>query len=143
MKAIKYLLIVLAMSTFYSCGDDDEVTLNENLVYTVFEISNANNLNFSLSSSAGTESFTASSNSFSFTSKVFSAPSLSGVTFYYMFTLSSGDLVSNNGCIDINAKTYHNNDLYEDRNYSIGYFNFPSGCANGSSIFEQYGIIAD
>ena len=60
-----------------------------------------------------------------------------------MFTLSSGDLVSNNGCIDINAKTYHNNDLYEDRNYSIGYLNFPSGCANGASILEQYGIIAD
>lgn len=48
MKVIKYLLIVLAISIFYSCGDDDEVTLNKNLVYTVFEISNANNLNFSL-----------------------------------------------------------------------------------------------
>ena len=36
MKAIYTLLIILIISTFYSCNDEEDITMNENLVYTIF-----------------------------------------------------------------------------------------------------------
>jgi hypothetical protein len=145
MKAYYTLFVILSISAFYSCSDDEEITMNENLVYTVFDITNGNNLNFNVLTQAGTESFTASSNNFSFTTNIFSATVLSGTTFYYMMQLNNPDISSfNDGCIDINARTYHNGDLYENRSYSIGYVNFPSDpCPNSTAIYEMYGIIAD
>lgn len=144
MKAIYTLLILSAVSIFYSCGDEEEVTMNENLVYTVFDISNGNNLNFNVYTQAGTESFTTTSNNFSYTTNTFSATALSGTTFYYMMQLNSTDIYSYNGCIDVNARTYLNGSLYENRSYSIGYSNFPNDlCPNSTGISEMYGIIAD
>ena len=40
MKAFYTIIFALTISTFYSCGDEDEVTMNENLVYTVFDVTN-------------------------------------------------------------------------------------------------------
>ena len=83
MKTFYTIIFALTISTFYSCGDEDEVTMNENLVYTVFEITNGNNLDFNIYTMGGTESFTANSNNYSFTTNTFSATALSGTTFYY------------------------------------------------------------
>ena len=143
MKAFYTLLIILAISTFYSCGDEEEVTMNENLVYTVFEITNGNGRFFNVMTQAGSESFTTNSNSFLFTTNTFSATALSGTTFYYMMQLYSSDYTDNDGCVDVNARTYLNGNLYENRSYSIGYSNFPVACANSTGIYEMYGIIAD
>ncbi|MBL6663932.1 MAG: hypothetical protein ISP71_07505 [Flavobacteriales bacterium] len=143
MKAFFYLLILLTISTFYSCGDEEEVTMNENLVYTIFDITNGNGRSFNVMTQAGSESFTANSNSFSFTTNTFSATALSGTTFYYMMQLYF-DYANNDGCVDVNAKTYLNGSLYENRSYSIGYANFPTDlCPNNTTIGEMYGIIAD
>jgi hypothetical protein len=143
MKAFYTLLIILAISTFYSCGDEEEVTMNENLVYTVFEITNGNGRFFNVMTQAGSESFTTNSNSFLFTTNTFSATALSGTTFYYMMQLYSSDYTDNDGCVDVNARTYLNGNLYENRSYSIGYSNFPVACPNSTGIYEMYGIIAD
>jgi len=144
MKAINTLLIILIISTFYSCGDEEEVTMNENLVYTVFDVTNGNGRTFNVFTQAGSESFTANSNSFLFTTNTFSATALSGTTFYYMMQLSTADYADYNGCVDVNARTYLNGNLYENRSYSIGYTNFPvDPCPNTAGISEMYGIIAD
>lgn len=144
MKAIYTLLIILIISTFYSCNDEEDITMNENLVYTIFDLSNGNGRSFNVMTQAGSESFTANSNSFSFTTNTFSATALSGTTFYYMMQLYSSDYANNDGCIDVNARTYLNGNLYENRSYSIGYSNFPiEPCSNTTTISEMYGIIAD
>ena len=143
MKTFYILIIVLTISTFYSCGDEDEVTMNENLVYTVFDVTNGNGRTFNVMTQAGTESFTANSNNFSFTTNTFSATALSGTTFYYMMQLST-DYANNNGCVDVNARTYLNGNLFENRSYSIGYSDFPiDPCPNTTGVYEMYGIIAD
>ena len=143
MKTFYILIIVLTISTFYSCGDENEVTMNENLVYTVFDVTNGNGRTFNVMTQAGTESFTANSNNFSFTTNTFSATALSGTTFYYMMQLST-DYVNNNGCVDVNARTYLNGNLFENRSYSIGYSDFPiDPCPNTTGVYEMYGIIAD
>ena len=143
MKAINTLLIILIISTFYSCSDEEEVTMNENLVYTIFDVTNGNGRSFNVMTQAGSESFTANSNNFSFTTNTFSATALSGTTFYYMMQLYLTNY-DNDGCIDINARTFLNGSLYENRSYSIGYSNFPIDlCPNSTSISETYGIIAD
>lgn len=141
MKAFYTILIIFTVTLFFSC-DDDEVNTGENLVYTVFEITNGNNRTFSISTSAGTETFTANSNNFSHESKVFSPTALSGTTFYYTVGLSTNSF-NINGCVDINTKTYHNGNLYEDRSYSIGYENFPSVPCDNLALSETYGIIAN
>ena len=144
MKAINTLLIILIISTFYSCSDEEEVTMNENLVYTIFDVTNGNGRSFNVMTQAGSESFTANSNNFSFTTNTFSATALSGTTFYYMMQLYSPDYANNDGCVDVNARTYLNGSLYENRSYSIGYDNFPiESCPNSTTINEMYGIIAD
>ena len=143
MKTFYILIIVLTISTFYSCGDEDEVTMNENLVYTVFDVTNGNGRTFNVMTQAGTESFTANSNNFSFTTNTFSATALSGTTFYYLMQLST-DYVNNNGCVDVNARTYLNGNLFENRSYSIGYSDYPiDPCPNFTAVYEMYGIIAD
>ena len=143
MKTFYTLIIVLTISTFYSCGDEDEVTMNKNSVYTVFDITNGNGRTYNVTTQAGTESFTANSNNFSFTTNTFSATALSGTTFYYMMQLTT-DYINNNGCVDVNARTYLNGNLYENRSYSIGYSNFPvDPCQNSAGFGEMYGIIAD
>ena len=143
MKTFYTLIIVLTISTFYSCGDEDEVTMNKNSVYTVFDITNGNGRTYNVTTQAGTESFTANSNNFSFTTNTFSATALSGTTFYYMMQLTT-DYINNNGCVDVNARTYLNGNLYENRSYSIGYSNFPvDPCQNSVGFGEMYGIIAD
>ena len=145
MKAINTLLIILIISAFFSCDDEEEVTMNENLVYTVFDLTNGSGRTFNVSTQAGTESFTVNSNNFSFTTNTFSATAISGTTFYYMMTFLYNDYaVNNNGCVDVNARTYLNGNLYENRSYSIGYSNFPlDPCPNSTGIYETYGIIAD
>lgn len=60
-----------------------------------------------------------------------------------MMQLYNYDIDSFNGCLDINATTYHNNNLYENRNYSIGYIQGLGPCQNNIVISEMYGIIAD
>ena len=143
MKKIYFLIITLAITTFYSCGNyEEEVTMNENLVYTVFNVTNGNGIFFNVMTQAGSESFTANSNSFSFTTNTFSATALSGTTFYYMMQLYNYDISTYNGCVDVNAKTYLNNNLYENRSYSIGFYN-NNVCENSTGISEMYGIIAD
>ena len=118
--------------------------MNENLVYTVFDVSNGNGKSFNVFTQAGSESFTANSNNFSFTTNTFSATALSGTTFYYMMQLYLSDYADNDGCVDVNARTYINGSLYENRSYSIGYSNFPiDPCPNSTGIYETYGIIAD
>jgi len=145
MKALNSLIIILIISTLYCCNDEEDVTMNENLVYTVFDITNGNGKSFNVMTQAGSESFTANSNSFSFTTNTFSATALSGTTFYYMMQLNHSDYGTNsNGCVEINARTYLNGNLYENRSYSIGYANFPvDPCPNSGGISEMYGIIAD
>tara|TARA_B100000886_G_C20373620_1_gene470723 strand:+ start:282 stop:707 length:426 start_codon:yes stop_codon:yes gene_type:complete len=141
MKALHTILIIFTITSFYSCEDDD-VNVGENLVYTVFEITNGNNRTFNIYTSAGTETFTANSNNFSYESSEFSPTALSGTTFYYTVSLSTNS--SNiNGCVDVNTKTYHDGNLYEDRSYSIGYENFPSVICDDLSLYEMYGIIAN
>jgi hypothetical protein len=143
MKIFYTIIFAFTISTFYSCGDEDEVTMNENLVYTVFDITNGNGRTFNVMTQAGTESFTANSNNFSFTTNTFSATALSGTTFYYMMQLST-DYANNNGCVDVNARTYLNGNLFENRSYSIGYSDFPiDPCPNNTTVYEMYGIIAD
>jgi len=143
MKTFYTIFFALTISTFYSFGDEDEVTMNENLVYTVFDITNGNNIDFNLYTMGGTESFTANSNNYSFTTNTFSAAVISGTSFLYPFQISF-DYLNNSGCIDVNARTYHNGSLHESRNYTIGYTNFPADiCPDGISIYETYGIIAD
>jgi hypothetical protein len=118
--------------------------MNENLVYTVFDVTNGNGRSFNVMTQAGSESFTVNSNNFSFTTNTFSATALSGTTFYYMMQLYFSDFANNDGCVDVNARTYLNGSLYENRSYSIGYSNFPDDpCSNNSNISEMYGIIAD
>ena len=98
MKKIYFIIITLAITTFYSCGnDEEEVTTNENLVYTVFDVTNGNGIFFNVMTQAGSESFTANSNSFSFTTNTFSATALSGTTFYYMMQLYNYDICTYNG----------------------------------------------
>ena len=144
MKTFYTIIFALTISTFYSCGDEDEVTMNENLVYTVFDVSNGNGRSFNVMTQAGSESFTANSNNFLFTTNTFSATALSGTTFYYMMQLYLSDYADNDGCVDVNARTYLNGSLYENRSYSIGYSNFPIDlCPNSTTISEMYGIIAD
>ena len=61
-----------------------------------------------------------------------------------MIQLYLSDYENNDRCIDVNARTYLNGSLYENRSYSIGYSNFPIGlCPNSTTISEMYGIIAD
>ena len=144
MKAINTLLIILIISTSLSCSDEENDTMNENLVYTVFDVINGNGRSFNIMTQAGSESFTANSNNFSFTTNTFSATALSGTTFYYIMQVYLSDYAENDGCIDVNALTYLNGNLYENRSYSIGYSNFPVDlCPNSTSIGEMYGIIAD
>jgi hypothetical protein len=60
-----------------------------------------------------------------------------------MMQLYLSDYADNDGCVDVNARTYLNGSLYENRSYSIGYSNFPVACPNSTGIYEMYGIIAD
>ena len=54
----------------------------------------------------GTESFTANSNNYSFTTNTFSAAVISGTSFLYPLQINFDYL--NNGCVDVNTRIYHN-----------------------------------
>ena len=143
MKNHVYILLIAPLLFFSSC--EEEVTMNNNFVYTEFEINNGEGLLLSVFTSAGTESFTVNSNNFLFTTKTFSAKVLSGTSFGYSMQLYSTDenFFNLNECVDVNARTYHNNNLYEDRNYLMGYIEGLGPCQHSSAIIEIYGIIAN
>ena len=145
MKSYQILFIVMVFFSFTSCTEEQEDTISENLVYSVFEISNGQNRDFQIYTSAGTESFEVNSNNYSFTSKTYSATAISGTTFYYQLQIGSVSNIEVNGCVDVNIKTYHNNSLYETIDYNIGYINFPTEPCDDISYFvaQIYGIIAD
>lgn len=142
MKNHVYILLIAPLLFFSSC-EEEEVTMNNNFVYTEFEINNGEGIFLNVMTQAGSESFTVNSNNFLFTTKTFSATALSGTTFYYMMQLYNYDANSFSGCIDVNARTYHNNNLYENRNYSIGYIEGLGTCQHSTGIAEMYGIIAN
>lgn len=144
MKVFYLLLIFFSATLFFSCSEDEADSFAENLVYTVFEVNNGNSIDFTIFTQAGSESFSASGNNETFTTKTFSATTISGTTFYYMMQMSVSNIENVTGCVEVSAKTYHNNSLYEEKDYSIGYETYPTNlCANSTGFSEMYGIIAE
>tara|TARA_B100000767_G_C19399994_1_gene383498 strand:+ start:77 stop:511 length:435 start_codon:yes stop_codon:yes gene_type:complete len=144
MKSFHFLLVLSFSLLFISCSEDEADSFTENLVYTVFEVNNGNSIDFTFYTQAGTESFSASSNNETFTTKTFSATTISGTTFYYMMQMLILNVANTTGCVEVSAKTYHNNSLYEEKDYSIGYETYPTNvCANSTGFSEMYGIIAE
>ena len=144
MKSLHFLLVLFFSTLFISCSEDEADGFTENLVYTVFEVSNGNSIDFTISTQAGSESFSASSNNETFTAKTFSATTISGTTFYYMMQMFISNVENTTGCVEVSAKTYHNNSLYEEKDYSIGYETYPTNvCTNSTGFNEMYGIIAE
>ena len=97
-------------------------------------------MSFSIFSGGGTESFTCSGNNYTFTTNTYQASVIENTSFIYQLSIvpSSYNFTS---CIDIVTKVYHNNSLYETRNYSIGLPTF--SCSEIYGVSEMYSIIAD
>ena len=133
-KILPLFLIFL----FFSCAEDDVDTMKLQSVYTEIEITNCQNMSFSVYSAGGTDSFTCSGNNYTYTTNTFQLSVIENTSFLYSIQLfpTSFNLTS---CVDVVTKVYHNNSLHETRTYSFGYL--PS-CSH-TTIGDTYSIIAD
>ena len=134
-KILPLFLIFL----FFSCAEDDVDTMKLQSVYTEIEITNCQNMSFNISSAGGTDSFTCSGNNYTFTTNTYQASVIENTSFIYQLSIvpSSYNFTS---CIDIVTRVYHNNNLYETRNYSRV---SPLSCSEIYDVSEMYSIIAD
>ena len=137
-KILPLFLIFL----FFSCAEDDVDTMKLQSVYTEIEITNCQNMSFSVYSAGGTDSFTCSGNNYTYTTNTFQLSVIENTSFYYQ--LSLGPSTYNfTTCIDIVTRVYHNNSLYETRTYSLGPPGSPTLSCSHTSVGEMYSIIAD
>ena len=127
---MKKILPLFLTFLFFSCAEDDVDTMKLQSVYTEIEITNCQSMSFNITSQFGTGSFTCSGNNYTFTTNTYQASVIENTSFIYQ--LSIVPLSYNfTSCIDIVTKVYHNNSLYETRNYTVPY------------VGEMYSIIAD
>ncbi len=137
---MKKILPLFLTFLFFSCAEDDVDTMKLQSVYTEIEITNCQSMSFNITSQFGTGSFTCSGNNYTFTTNTYQASVIENTSFIYQLSIvpSSYNFTS---CIDIVTKVYHNNSLYETRNYSIGLP--PLSCSEIYGVSEMYSIIAD
>ena len=138
MRKILYLFPLI----FFACAEEEVDKLRLQSVYTEIEITNCQNISFYISGSGGSETIVCTGNNYVHTTNLFQASVIENTSFYYMLSIqpSSFNMTS---CIDITTKVYHNNNLHETRNYSIGLLSTGVVCANSTSIGEMYSIIAN
>ena len=137
---MKKILPLFLTFLFFSCAEDDVDTMKLQSVYAEIEISNCQSMSFNITSQFGTGSFTCSGNNYSFTTNTYQASVIENTSFIYQLSIvpSSYNFTS---CIDIVTKVYHNNSLYETRNYSIGLPHL--SCSEIYGVSEMYSIIAN
>ena len=114
--------------SFFLLRRDDVDTMKLQSVYTEIEITNCENSSFTGFSSGGTFSFSCSGNNFTYTTNTFQTSAIENNSFFYQLSFSSSGNPSN---IEITTRVFHNNNLYETRNYNVQY------------VAEMYSIIAD
>ena len=137
---MKKILPLFLTFLFFSCAEDDVDTMKLQSVYTEIEITNCQSMSFNITSQFGTGSFTCSGNNYTFTTNTYQASVIENTSFIYQ--LSIVPLSYNfTSCIDIVTKVYHNNSLYETRNYSIGLPHL--SCSEIYGVSEMYSIIAN
>jgi len=127
---------------FFSCAEDDVDTMKLQSVYTEIEITNCQNMSFSVYSAGGTDSFTCSGNNYTYTTNTFQLSVIENTSFYYQLSVAPSTY-NFTTCIDIVTRVYHNNSLYETRTYSLGPPGSPTLSCSHTSVFEMYSIIAD
>ena len=137
---MKKILPLFLTFLFFSCAEDDVDTMKLQSVYTEIEITNCQSMSFNITSLFGTGSFTCSGNNYTFTTNTYQASVIENTSFIYQLSIvpSSYNFTS---CIDIVTKVYHNNSLYETRNYSIGLPHL--SCSEIYGVSEMYSIIAN
>ncbi len=138
MKKIFYLIPLI----LFSCAEEEVDKMRLQSVYTEIEITNCQNTSFTISGTGGSETIVCTGNNYIHTTNLYQASVIENTSFYYMLGIapSSFNMTS---CIDITTKVYHNNNLHETRNYSIGLSSTGVICANSTSIGEMYSIIAN
>ena len=137
-KILPLFLIFL----FFSCAEDDVDTMKLQSVYTEIEITNCQNMSFSVYSAGGTDSFTCSGNNYTYTTNTFQLSVIENTSFYYQLSVAPSTY-NFTTCIDIVTRVYHNNNLYETRTYSLGPPGSPTLPCSHISVGEMYSIIAD
>ena len=137
-KILPFFLIIL----FFSCAEDDVDTMKLQSVYTEIEITNCQNMSFSVYSAGGTDSFTCSANNHTYTTNTFQLSVIENTSFYYQLSVAPSNY-NFTTCIDIVTRVYHNNNLYETRTYSLGPPGSPTLSCSHISVGEMYSIIAD
>ncbi len=125
---MKKILPLFLTFLFFSCAEDDVDSMKLQSVYTEIEITNCENSSFTGFSSGGTFSFSCSGNNFTYTTNTFQTSAIENNSFFYQLSFSSSGNPSN---IEITTRVFHNNSLYETRNYTVPY------------VGEMYSIIAD
>ena len=138
MKKIFYLIPLI----LFSCAEEEVDKMRLQSVYTEIEITNCQNTSFSISGSSGSETIVCSGNNYIYTTNLFQISFTENTSFPYILSIFPSAL-NTTSCIDITTKVYHNNNLYETRNYSIGLSNTGTLCANSTGINEMYSIIAN
>ena len=137
----KILPLFLTLLSF-SCAEDDVDTMKLQSVYTEIEITNCQNMSFSIWSSGGTDSFTFSGKNYTYTTNTFQLSVIENTSFYYQLSVAPSTY-NFTTCIDIVTRVYHNNSLHETRTYSVGPPGSPTLSCSHISVGEMYSIIAD
>ena len=128
--------------SFFSCAEDDVDTMKLQSVYTEIEITNCQNMSFSIWSSGGTDSFTFSGKNYTYTTNTFQLSVIENTSFFYQLSVAPSTY-NFTTCIDIVTRVYHNNSLHETRTYSVGPPGSPTLSCSHISVGEMYSIIAD
>ena len=114
---------------FFSCSKDDKagptpnVTMVQQSVYSVVEISNSPGVadTYVFSTTGDQANLQVLNGSFSYTADSYDIDLVIGQTFGYMISFIMTTTVPVIGCADIEIRTYHNNSLIDTQIFQTGY----------------------